>query len=138
MIEDAKNKVRVTACAILEKDNKLLLIKRNTEPFKGYWSLPGGHIDFGESAETAVIREVKEETGLEFKPTFLGYRDELHPEIGWHAEVLLFYGPFSGKESIDGKEVSSIEWVNTKEAAKMKLAFEHEKTLEIYLKRRQR
>ena len=49
--------------AILE-DNKILLIKRKNEPFKGKWALPGGFIEYGERVEDAVVREVLEETGL--------------------------------------------------------------------------
>ena len=53
-----------TADAVLIEDDKVLLIKRNHEPFVGFWVLPGGHIDYGETAETAVVREMKEETDL--------------------------------------------------------------------------
>ncbi len=102
MIEDIKQGVRSTVCAVIERDNKVLLVKRNHEPFKDYWCLPGGHIDFGETAQQAVIREVKEETGLTFTPKFLNYRDELYPDINWHGEVLLFHGKAEGKEDIDG------------------------------------
>ncbi len=35
--------------------------------FKGYWALPGGRVDPGETVEQAVLREIKEETGLEVK-----------------------------------------------------------------------
>ncbi len=49
--------------AILE-DNKILLIKRKNEPFKGKWALPGGFIEYGERVEDAVVREVFEETGI--------------------------------------------------------------------------
>ena len=132
MIKDIKNGVRATACAVIEKDNKVLLVKRNTEPFNGYWTLPGGHIDFGETAEQAIKREVKEETGLTIKPKFLHYRDEIYPEINWHGEVLIFYGKAEGKEQIDGKEITDIRWFDIEEAIKMKLAFQHEKTLTIY------
>lgn len=45
--------------------NKILLIKRRTSPFKGYWALPGGRVDAGETVEQTVVREVREETGLE-------------------------------------------------------------------------
>ena len=49
---------------ILDKD-RILLEKRKNSPSKGKWSVPGGLVDLGESTEQAVIREVKEETGLE-------------------------------------------------------------------------
>jgi len=55
---------RTVAAIIVFPRNKILLIKRGTVVFKGYWALPGGRVDAGESVEQAVVREVKEETGL--------------------------------------------------------------------------
>jgi 8-oxo-dGTP diphosphatase len=49
---------------IVTMDGKLLLVKRRNEPFRGKWALPGGYVNIGESAETAVLREVLEETGV--------------------------------------------------------------------------
>ncbi len=59
------NHIRVTTDAIVIEDGEILLIKRGIEPFKGMWALPGGHVDYGETAEAAVIREAKEETDLD-------------------------------------------------------------------------
>jgi len=51
--------------AIIINEGKIVLIKRGNEPGKGKWSIPGGHVELAESLEGAVIRETKEETGLE-------------------------------------------------------------------------
>ncbi len=48
---------------VLEND-KILLIKRGKEPYKGHWSLPGGSQEIGETLEEAALRELKEETNL--------------------------------------------------------------------------
>ena len=45
----------------------LLLIKRKYNPDKGYWSIPGGHLDIGEKVQEAAVREVFEETGFKTK-----------------------------------------------------------------------
>jgi len=51
-----------TVDIIIEIDNKVVLIERNNPP-RG-WALPGGFVDYGESFETAAVREAGEETGL--------------------------------------------------------------------------
>jgi len=50
---------------IYVKDGKILLLKRNVEPFKGFWHVVGGHVEENESLKAAVKREFKEETGLD-------------------------------------------------------------------------
>jgi ADP-ribose pyrophosphatase YjhB (NUDIX family) len=55
---------RAGVSAALIRDGAVLLIERGTAPFAGLWSLPGGSIEPGETAEEAIRREVREETGL--------------------------------------------------------------------------
>ncbi len=56
---------------LLVRDNSLLLVKRKFNPDAGYWSIPGGHLDLGESVQSAAEREGFEETGYKVKVTKL-------------------------------------------------------------------
>jgi len=51
--------------ALIFQDGKILLVERGKEPLKGYWSIPGGVLETGETLATGIRREVLEETGLE-------------------------------------------------------------------------
>jgi len=54
--------------ALIFDRGKILLVERGKEPLKGYWSLPGGVLEIGETLEQGIVREVREETGLEVEP----------------------------------------------------------------------
>jgi len=54
--------------AVIVDEGRVLLVRRGTEPLKGEWSLPGGLLELGEGLLGAVVREVREETGLAVEP----------------------------------------------------------------------
>ncbi len=56
---------KVAAVCVVERDGKVLMIRRGTDSGYGLWSLPGGFVDRGEVVESAAAREAWEETGLE-------------------------------------------------------------------------
>ena len=126
-----------TVAAIIKNEaGKILLTRRNVEPFKGQWCLPGGHIDANETVETAVVREVKEETGLEFAPNFITYFDEIAPEHNWHAVVMVFSGKGMGEIVTQESEVTDIRWFSLEEACSLPLAFVHNQILDEYVSRK--
>lgn len=118
-----------TATAIITfPPDKILLIKRATVPFKGYWALPGGRLDPGETVEQTVVREVKEETGLDV--AVICKVGEYH-EQGVQGGVEYDYYPacFLVK-TVNGeirKQESEIEAINLFSSTAMPpvLAFEH-------------
>jgi len=122
-----------TVAAIIRNDeDKILLTRRNVNPFKGHWCLPGGHIDENEKALDAVIREAKEETGLNFEAEYVGYIDEIIPEYNWHAVVIIFAGRGSGELDVQEREVTDIAWFPLDEARALSLAFVHNQILDGY------
>tara|TARA_B100000949_G_C14224231_1_gene425947 strand:+ start:146 stop:646 length:501 start_codon:yes stop_codon:yes gene_type:complete len=79
---------KLAVVVLVSNGSKLLLVKRAIEPALGKWSFPSGYVDLGEAVETAAVREVKEETGVDIKINFLvgAYSSSLRPL------VLLAYG----------------------------------------------
>lgn len=65
--------------AVILIGGKILLIRRANSPYKGYWSIPGGRVEYGESIAKAVVRELREETGIEAKPICIIYVTEILP-----------------------------------------------------------
>jgi ADP-ribose pyrophosphatase YjhB (NUDIX family) len=61
------------AGALIVEDNRLLLIRRTIEPFRGFWDVPGGFLEEGEHPKEGAVRETMEETGLKVRPErFIG------------------------------------------------------------------
>jgi mutator protein MutT len=54
--------------AVVVRDGRVLLIRRGKEPMKGRWLIPGGTVEYGETLEDALVREVQEETGVTVAP----------------------------------------------------------------------
>lgn len=125
--------ITTVAAIILNDEGKILLTCRNVEPFKGQWCLPGGHIDQFEKVKDAVIREVREETGLDFDANFFSYFDEIAALYTWHAVVMVFVGKGSGNITTQESEVSDIKWFSIEESCSLPLAFEHNQILNEYI-----
>jgi 8-oxo-dGTP diphosphatase len=107
-------------------DNReILLIKRANEPYKDMWALPGGFVDYGEMTEKAVIREVKEETGIECRIVSLVSvaSDPSRDPRGHTVSAVYELEPVSEEEPSGGDDASNAQWFTLKKLPK--LAFDH-------------
>lgn len=82
------NNPKGTATAVIIKDGKLLVLKRNEEPLKGEWDLPGGFMHQGELPEETLRRELKEELGTDFELDFIGWFPGTHTWKGKKFAIL--------------------------------------------------
>ena len=122
----------LTVDVIAKYGNKYVFVKRWYPPFKDFVAFPGGHVEYGQTCEETAIKEVKEETGLDFKIRgLLGVNSDANRDPRGHYVTVVFFGECSGapKAGDDAKEVLLLEKFEVKN-----LAFDHGKIWEDYLK----
>ena len=85
-MKKGKDYIGVGAGAVmLNGRDEILLLLRNKEPEAGCWSIPGGTVEFFETLEDAIVREVKEEVGVTTEViALLGVTNHIIPEEGLH------------------------------------------------------
>src|SRR6476469_3473455 len=95
------------------RDGKVLLVRRARSPAKGFYSLPGGRVEFGESLHTALHREVDEETGLRIEILGLAGFREVLPGIagGGHYLIMSFAARWTAREPILNDEHDDFKWL---------------------------
>lgn len=118
--------------------NQILLIKRKTRPFVGYWALPGGRMDPGETIEQTIVREVKEETGLDVAIVRVvgeyvekGVKDDIEYE---YYPTCFIVKPVGGEIKKQESEIQEIQLFSLNQLPKP-LAFEHEEMIKDYMKK---
>ncbi|HZC95740.1 MAG TPA: NUDIX hydrolase, partial [Bradyrhizobium sp.] len=95
------------------RDGKVLLVRRARLPGKGFYSFPGGRVEFGESLHTALHREVDEETGLKIEIVGLaGWREVLPvTDGGGHYLIMSFAARWIGQEPRLNYEHDDFKWL---------------------------
>jgi 8-oxo-dGTP diphosphatase len=116
---EAAGPVACVGAVISDEDGRILLILRGHEPAMGLWSIPGGRIEPGESDEDAVVREIREETGLVVTcGPLLGTVDR--PGL-----VIRDYRAFiTGGTLLAGDDADAVRWVSPDEAEALDAAGE--------------
>lgn len=130
-----KHKYRiVTVDSVIIKDRKVLLLKRSFGTFKGHWVLPGGRVKPGEDTWKAVVRETKEETGLDVRIVrMIGFYDSPERDPEKHAATMAFLcRPVKGKLK-GNSESTEIKYFPLEKLPKT-MGFDHRKIIQDTLK----
>lgn len=134
-LRNARHKFRerpsLTTDGILVVNDKICLVRRKNAPFARMYALPGGFVEYGERVEECVVREFKEETGLDVKiKRLLGiYSDPNRDPRGHTVSVVYVLSLIGGK--LANSEETIAEWLLLSRLPK--LAFDHDRIISDYL-----
>lgn len=102
---------KLGASACVWKDGKVLLIQRAKPPL-GLWSLPGGHVQFGETALAAAERELLEETGVVADLTaFVGLYEIIRERPAFHYAIACYGGMWRSGDAHASSDALDTRWV---------------------------
>lgn len=112
----------VAVGAVVVADDCLLLVRRGRGPAQGQWSVPGGRVEAGETLAEAVIRELREETGLEgVCGPLLGWTERIDADV--HYVILDFEVTLiDHAEPAAGDDAAEAAWVDLAAVAELDLA----------------
>ncbi|TPQ34501.1 NUDIX hydrolase [Bradyrhizobium guangdongense] len=110
---DQPARPQLAVSAAIFRDGKVLLVRRARSPAKGFYSLPGGRVEFGESLHQALAREVDEETGLNIEIVGLAGWREVLPAAGGagHYLIMSFAARWVGREPSLNDELDDFRWL---------------------------
>jgi len=114
-VKRGRDYIGVGCGAFITKNDgqSLLLLRRTKDPESGFWSIPGGAVEFGETFEQATIREIREETGLDIEiKGLLSLTDHIFPEDGVHWVTPSFQAIVVGGElqNLEPEKQDALEW----------------------------
>ena len=130
-----KNPAITVDMIIFNNQNELVLIKRKNNPYKNYWALPGGFIEYNEEAEHAAIREAKEETNLDIElKKLIGVYSKADRDPRGHTITIAYTAII--KEGIlkSNSDAKDTMFINVNKINDIDLAFDHEKIIKDSLK----
>jgi ADP-ribose pyrophosphatase YjhB (NUDIX family) len=116
---------QLAVSAAIFRNGKILLVRRARSPAKGFYSLPGGRVEFGETLHAAVLREVAEETALKIEILDLAAWREVVPGTsgGGHYLIMSFAARWTSGEVILNDELDDYKWLAPEALGELKTTF---------------
>ncbi|MEO0226126.1 MAG: NUDIX hydrolase [candidate division WOR-3 bacterium] len=128
MIRDRKYPKQpvVSVHAIIIRQDRILLVKRAHEPNKGFWSLPGGVVELGETIASAVKREIHEECNIMIRPgRIINVYDSIIKDpkgrIRFHFTIIYLLARYVAGRVKPGSDAGEIRWAKKFELKKLKM-----------------
>ena len=126
-----------TVDTIIQRDSRILLVKRRNDPFKGYLVLPGGFVNEGERVEDAAKREVKEETSLNIELlNILGVYSDPPRDPRGHMMSTVFIAKISSHndkvDAVAQDDAAAIEWISLEVIETRNVGFDHKRIISDY------
>ncbi len=122
--------------AVIVCNGKILLEKRKGEPGRGKWSIPGGLVELGETVEQTVMREIREETGLDVeKPELIDVVNYIivdgNSRVKYHFVMIDYFVKLRGGTLKAADDAAELKWVPLGEVEKYDLT----KTFRAFIQR---
>lgn len=123
-----KNPILVADGIILIR-GKILLVRRNIRPFFGFWVIPGGHVDYGETVEKALKREMKEELGVSVRiKKLFGVYSNPRRDPRYHTVSIVYLLEKTSTRIRLNEEASEFKFFSLEKLPK-KIGFDHRKII---------
>ena len=124
---DQAPRPKLGAIAVVVRDGRVLLVERAKAPNAGTWGFPGGHVEWGETALEAAVRELAEETGvIAASPTYLTNLDVIahddHGAVQHHYLLAVVLCDYVSGEPVAADDASQARWFAPEETRALKQA----------------
>ena len=121
---------------IFDEEINFILVKRKNNPFRDYWALPGGFVEYGESVENGAIREAKEETNIDVTlKDLVGVYSEPDRDPRGHTITVAFTATGDMSKMKADSDAKEVKIFSAEKLDEINIAFDHDKIIRDCLKK---